>query len=643
MLGRQQATRHPNPQNYWTRYVKCFAQSTIRIEPNTRVSIGFGDSSSFTINPTSMIRLTLLLISIVVTATAGRAQSDTNPSSVELHALIDEIWENRLEESPELATSVGDHRANDRLDSQRIEDIDRRAKTATNFLTRLEALDRSALDGEDRVHHAILIHELNTELAEYQYKTYLMPINNRSGFHISFPELRRGVPLVTTADFENYIARLADFSRYTDENIALMREGVRQGYTVASVIMEGCQESVEAHIVAQPQRSLMYEPLKDIPSTVPASEHERLRSAARQVIAQSVIPSYERLLKFLNNEYLPNCRGTIAARALPQGSQFYRHRIRRFTTLSDMTPRAIHEIGLAEVARIRGEMDTVIKQVGFEGDLQEFIEYLRSEPKFYATTEQALLQQCGLICKRIDGELPKLFRRLPQMPYGLRSVPDYIAPKTTAAYYQPPAGDGSRAGFYFLNTYDLPSRPLYMLEALSLHEAVPGHHLQLALQYELKELPEFRKFARFTVFIEGWALYAERLGLEVGFYEDPYSDFGRLSMEIWRACRLVVDPGMHHLGWSRQQAIDFMTENTALSPLDIRSEVDRYIGWPGQAVAYKMGELRIRQLREQAESELAERFDVREFHEVVLRSGSVPLDVLEENVRTWISELQASS
>lgn len=584
----------------------------------------------------------LTMITAVLLAAPSSAQSSADRTAAQLQSLIDEIWDYRLEESPQMATSVGDHRANDRLDSVRLEDIDRRARQTAKFLERLEAIDRTALKGQDRVNHAILRRELKEQLAEHRYKSYLTPISNRSGFHISFPELRRGVPLVTTEDYENYIARLADFERYADENMALMREGIRQGYTTASVIMEGCQESVEAHIVNDPEQSLLYEPLKDIPSTVPASEHERLQAAARRAISQNVVQSYERFLKFLNDEYLPNCRGTIAARALPQGRDFYQHRVRKFTTLDAITPEAIHQRGLAEVARIRGEMDAIIERVGFEGDLQEFIEYLRKEPKFYASTAGELQQECALICKRIDGELPKLFRRLPQMPYGLRPVPDYIAPKTTAAYYQPPAGDGTRAGFYFLNTYDLPSRPLYMLEALSLHEAVPGHHLQIALQYELDELPEFRKFAGFTVFIEGWALYAERLGLEVGFYEDPYSDFGRLSMEIWRACRLVVDPGMHHLGWSRQQAIDYMTENTALSPLDIRSEVDRYIGWPGQAVAYKIGELRIRQLREMAEEALQEKFDVREFHAVVLRSGSVPLDVLEENVRAWVSDQQAS-
>lgn len=570
--------------------------------------------------------------------TGASAQTATQ----QLGALIEEAWQYRLAESPELATSVGDHRANDRLDSVAIDDIERRAAKSAEWLDRLHAIDRAELAGADRVNYAVFERQLDDGLAEHRFKSYLMPISNRSGFHIEFPELRRQVPLATRQDFENYIARLRDFGRYTDEHIALMREGVRQGYTPASVIMEGSQESAAAHVVADPEKSLMYEPLTEIPSTVPQAQHERLRLAAREAIESSVVPGYQRLLEFMNDEYLPNCRGTIAARALPDGRDFYRYRARKFTTLNDITPEAIHERGLAEVRRIRGEMDAIIKQVGFDGDFTAFVAHLRSSPEFYARTPEELQQATALICKRMDGELPKLFTHLPRTPYGLRPIPDYIAPKTTSAYYQPPAGDGTRAGFYCINTYNLPSRPLYMLEALSLHESVPGHHLQIALQQELEDLPEFRKFGGFTVFIEGWALYAERLGLETGFYQDPYSDFGRLSMEIWRACRLVVDPGMHYLGWSRADAMEYMSENSALSEHNIRAEIDRYIGWPGQAVAYKMGELRIRELRAMAEEQLDEAFDVRQFHEVVLGSGAVPLDVLEENVKDWIDRVQAT-
>jgi uncharacterized protein (DUF885 family) len=315
--------------------------------------------------------------------------------------------------------------------------------------------------------------------------------------------------------------------------------------------------------------------------------------------------------------------------------------VRKYTTL-DVTPEEVHGIGIREVARIRKEMDAIIRKVEFKGDFKAFVEFLRTSPQFYAKTPEELEKEVAYVLKKMDGHLPELFKTLPRTPYGVKRIPDYLAPRTTTAYYQPPPGDGTRAGFYFLNTYNLKSRPLYEIEALSLHEAVPGHHLQLALQQELPDMPEFRRFAGFTVFIEGWALYSERLGLEVGFYQDPYRDFGRLTYEMWRACRLVVDTGIHHLGWTRKQAVQFMADNTALSIHNITAEVDRYIAWPGQALAYKMGELKIRALRKSAEKQLGTKFDIREFHEVVLGSGSVPLAVLEENVQHYISKTKSS-
>jgi uncharacterized protein (DUF885 family) len=310
--------------------------------------------------------------------------------------------------------------------------------------------------------------------------------------------------------------------------------------------------------------------------------------------------------------------------------------VRTYTTVDDLSPEDIHAIGKAEVARIRGEMDTVIHDIGFEGDFAAFTEQLRTDEKFYAKTPETLVKETSAILKRIDGQLPKLFGRLPRMPYGVREVPAFIAPQATFAYYQRPTGDGTRAGFFYINTYNLPARPLYMLESLSAHEGVPGHHLQIALQQEIEGLPPFRRYTGFTAYIEGWALYSERLGRELGLYTDPYSDFGRLTMEIWRACRLVVDTGIHYLGWTREQAIDYMRDNSAMSLHDIRAEVDRYIGWPGQALAYKIGELKIRELRAEAEHQLGDQFDVRAFHDTVLGGGAVPLGILDRNVRGWI-------
>jgi uncharacterized protein (DUF885 family) len=362
-----------------------------------------------------------------------------------------------------------------------------------------------------------------------------------------------------------------------------------------------------------------------------------LREAAQVAIRDGVVAGYRRFRDFMRDEYVPAARGSTSASALPRGREFYRHRVNKYTTL-ETSPEAVHQRGLDEVARIRGEMEAIIREVEFDGDFAAFVEHLRSDPQFFAETPEEFLKEASFILKRIDGELPGLFGRLPRMPYGLRPVPDYVAPRTTSAYYQRPTGDGTRAGFFYLNTYNLAGRPLYALESLALHEAVPGHHLQIALQQELEDLPNFRRFGGSTAFVEGWALYAERLGLEAGFYQSPYSNFGRLSMEMWRACRLVVDTGVHYFDWPRERAIAFMQENSAESNHNIEAEVDRYIGWPGQALAYKTGELKIRELRARAEAALGDEFDIRAFHDAVLGGGAVPLDVLEATIDAWIAD-----
>jgi uncharacterized protein (DUF885 family) len=467
-----------------------------------------------------------------------------------------------------------------------------------------------------------------------------MPITNRSGFHIEFPELRRRVPLASTQDYRNYISRLAAFPVYAQDHIELLRAGVRQRMTLPAVTLEGAQEAIRAHLVDDPAKSVFFEPLAKFPDSVPAGDRPSLREAAKGAIVGGIVPGYRSFLTFMEEEYLPAARGSIGASALPKGREFYRHRVQRFTTL-DLTPEEVHERGLLEVKRIHSEMEAAIQKTGFQGGFAAFVAFLRSEPRFYAASGEQLVKEAAYVLKRMDGQLPKLFGKLPRTPYGIREVPAYIAPRTTTAYYSPPTGDGAEAGYYYVNTYDLKSRPLYEIEALSLHEAVPGHHLQIALQQEMTGMPKFRRFAGVTAFVEGWGLYAERLGLEAGFYSEPYSDFGRLSYEMWRACRLVVDTGMHYLGWTREQAIDFMASHTALTLHNIRAEVDRYIAWPGQALAYKTGELKIRELRSRAEHELGPKFDVREFHDVVLGSGSVPLDVLHDNVVRWIDETKA--
>ena len=415
-----------------------------------------------------------------------------------------------------------------------------------------------------------------------------------------------------------------------------MRRGIEQGLVLPDVVLKDYQRSIQSHIVDDASQSLLYEPFTNaFPEGMTLSDRKRLSASARKAIESGVIPGYRRFLAFMKQEYVPACRGSISASAIPQGREFYRHRVRRFTTL-DVSPAEVHEMGLKEVQRLGEEMESAIRRAHFQGDRAAWMNYLRTDAQFYAQTADQLMHEVAFVLKRMDGQLPRLFKTLPRTPYGIRPIPDYIAPRTPTAYYEPPTGDGTRAGFYYVNTYNLRSRPLFEIEALSLHEAVPGHHLQLALQQELEMLPNFRRYAGFTAFSEGWALYAERLGLEVGFYQNPYSDYGRLSYEMWRACRLVVDTGIHYFGWSRRQAIDYMAANTALSLHNIEAEVDRYIAWPGQAMAYKTGEMKIRQLRQLAEKELGNQFDIREFHAVVLSSGSVPLSVLEDNVKAYI-------
>ncbi len=568
-------------------------------------------------------------------ADAGFAQQAE--ASARLERLFAEAWEFALQENPLFATQVGDRRYNDRLPSVTVSDYQRRLVKQLSFLQRLDAIDKSSLSESERTSYDIFKRLGEDQVGELEFRSYLIPITNRNGFHVSFPQLPRRVPLRTVEDYENYIARLNAFSTYAQQHIDLMRIGVREGYTLPGVVLEGYEDAIDPHIVDEAAQSLLFEPFQGFPETIPPEDRERLTEAGIMAITESVVPGYRAFGEFMRAEYYASAREEIGASALPNGRAYYEHRVRRFTTLDDRTPEEVHQIGLTEVARIRGGMDEIIAEVGFEGDFEAFVRFLRTDPRFYVETPEELMEKTARVLKKMDGQLPRLFGALPRMPYGMRPVPDFIAPKTTTAYYNRPAGDGTQAGFYYINTYDLSSRPLYEIEALSLHEAVPGHHLQIALQQELEGLPDFRRFAGFTAFVEGWALYAERLGLEVGFYEDPYSNFGRLTYEMWRACRLVVDPGMHYLGWTRQQAIDFMAENSALSLHNITTEVDRYIAWPGQAVAYKTGELKIRELRERAELQLGDRFDVREFHDVVLGSGSVPLSVLESNVEEYIA------
>jgi len=582
--------------------------------------------------PTGALAIPLLVLALATT----RVHAEDAAAKARFDALLADAWEQEKREDPLLATETGDHRFDDRLPSVATPDLERRAAAARGLLERLKAIDRGALAPQDRVSYAMFERDLADELAHHQFRAYRIPLTSDSGFHTGLSRLAQEMPLATVKDYENYVARLRAIPTYFDQNIEHMREGLRSGFTCARVALAGYDSTMRPHADSAVEKSVFWKPFTSFPPGVPASEYERLRAAGKDAIARSVAPAYQHLLEFFTKEYEPGARATLGASELPEGKAYYAWLVKHFTTL-DTTPEKVHAIGLSEVDRIRREMDGVFQKVGFKGTFPEFLEFLRSDPRFYAKTPEELLKQASWIAKRMDGKLPSLFGRLPRQPYGVEPVPDDIAPKYTGGRYVGAPLDGQRAGTYWVNTYALETRPFYQLEALTLHEAVPGHHLQTALAKELTGLPEFRRYSYVNAFGEGWGLYSEHLGIEAGFYQDPYSDFGRLSYEMWRACRLVVDTGIHAMGWTRQQAIDYMSERTALSRHEVTTEVDRYISWPGQALAYKMGELKIRELRARAEAALGTRFDVRAFHDAVLANGSVPLDVLERQIDEWIA------
>jgi len=558
-----------------------------------------------------------------------------------LHDLFNRNWERRIRENPMFATSVGRHEYDDKLASITPADLARRNKETRAELAELKAIDRSKLPPEEVINDDIFRRQLQNSIDSYELGDYEMPFNADSGFHTGFARLAEEMPLRTVKDYEHYISRLKAWPRYVNEEIALMRIGIQRGMTVPKATLTGYDHSISAHVVDDPTQSVFWKPFEKFPNSVPEANRERLRTAGADAVMNGAVVGYKEFLDFFDNEYYPHARTTLAAYDLPNGKAYYALQIREYTTL-DLTPEQIHKIGLDEVDRIWKEMNAIIRKVGFQGDFPAFLQFLRTDPRFYAKTPEELLKDAAWIAKEMDGKLPSLFKTLPRLPYTVRPVPADIAPKYTSGRYVGAPQGSTQPGIYWVNTYKVETRPLYDLEAMTFHEAVPGHHLQIALSRELKDLPNFRRYSYISAFGEGWGLYCEQLGKEAGFYQDPYSDFGRLSWDMWRACRLVVDTGIHTMGWTRQQSIDYLASHTALPIHECETEVDRYISWPAQALSYKLGELKILELRHKAEKALGMRFDVREFHDVVLGSGAVPLDVLEHNVDAWIAKKERS-
>ena len=560
------------------------------------------------------------------------------PAAKQFQQLLDEDWERGLKDNPEFATFLGDARYNDRWTDWSPAAVEARDAADRGVLDKLARIPRDKLPAADQVNYDLFKHRYEIAVAYQRFHGEQLPLNpiGFDGFG-SAATLASLQPFANVADYEKWLKRLQGYGTLVDQNMAQMRAGMAAGRMPPREPMTRLVKQLGGFVPERPEDNPLYAPLQAMPAGIAPADAENLRAQAAAAIREVVNPAWQRFNTFYEKEYLPACRTSIAAEDFPDGVAFYALRVRDMTT-TELTPDQIHQIGLSEVARIRAGMEKIREQVKFKGDLAAFFKFLRSDKQFYFKTGEELLAAYRALAKQIDPELVKLFGRIPRTPYGVVPVPELEAPNQTTAYYRSPAEDGSRAGYFFANLYKPETRPKWEMAALTVHEAVPGHHFQIALAQELGELPKFRRLGGYTAFIEGWGLYSESLGEEIGLYTDPYSKFGQLTYEMWRAVRLVVDTGIHHKGWTRQQAIDFFKANAAKTDNDIAVEVDRYISWPGQALAYKIGQLRIQALRERSRQALGDRFDVRRFHDVVLGNGALPLDVLEGNVDRWIAE-----
>jgi uncharacterized protein (DUF885 family) len=552
-----------------------------------------------------------------------------------LHELLKLDWDYTMQESPEFATEVGYPGLNDRWSDSSLEAIARRERELQSPLKVIQSLNRANLSAADQLNYDLFKRGIDQAIEEIPFHSEYLQLSQMNGVQQDSAQTLEIAPRATVKDYENIIARLNSLPTVIDQTIVLLQKGLEAGITPPRITLRDVPDQVASQMNADPEQNALLKPFSEFPLQISEADRVRLRATAAVVVKEKVIPAFAKLHEFLVAKYLPGARETIGMRDLPNGRAWYAFRARVDTTTT-LSPEQIHEIGLGEVKRIRAEMDKVIAATGFKGNFTEFAQFVRTNSQFYYTNGEDLLTGYRDIAKRIDPQLPTLFGKLPRLTYGVVKIPDYAAKSQTSAYYQPGSPAAGRAGNFFANTYALDTRAKWEMESLTLHESVPGHHLQIALSQEMEDAPEFRKHGSYTAFVEGWGLYSESLGGELGLYNNPYSKYGQLTFEIWRAIRLVVDTGMHSLGWTRQQAIDYFMANTGKSEHEITVEVDRYIVWPGQALAYKIGQLKIRELRNYATRELGDKFDVRQFHDQVLGSGAIPLDVLEAHIKAWV-------
>jgi uncharacterized protein (DUF885 family) len=580
--------------------------------------------------------------SLVAWAAPATGTAPASPAAAALHRLIGTEWAREMREHPIEASLDGFHAYDGLWPDVSLSTLAREHQEDIHTLARLAAIDPKRLSGEDRISYELFQYRYRMRVQDYDLKGYLMPVNELEGIQ-TLQTLTHTLRFENAGDYRNFLHRLQTFKPFMDETIAILKQGVREGMTEPQVVMKRVPHQIDAYLVSDPVASPLYEPFKAMPDIIPPAEQTQLRAAAQAAIAREVTPAYREFAQYFDHDYLPHCRTSIAAEALPNGKAYYAFQVRQYTT-TNLTPGQIHAMGLRKVAEIHAQMERIFQRVGFKGSYQDFVHYLRTNPRFYYRNPDDLLEAYRAAAKRVDPLLVTEFpvRILPRVTYGVRPIPASLAPDTYPAYSVPPAGDGSVAGYMAVNLYKPESRPKYEIQVLTCHEGRPGHQLQIPIAMELKNLPDFRRFDYYSSYGEGWALYTETLCDRMGLYDDPYSKFGYLDYQMWRAVRLVVDTGIHSEGWTRAQAVRYFEDNSALAEQNIDTEVDRYIAWPGQALSYMIGEIDIQRLRDQAQKALGSRFDIKEFHAAVLEHGALPLTVLDQVIDRWIENQRRS-